>query len=55
MNISAGVVYTLWKGLAFAVDVDYYDLEDSQGWVYGVESGSFFVFRTGFKFGSAGY
>ena len=51
LNFSAGAQYQFTNNLAFTVDLDYYDLKDNQGYVYGIESGSFYVFRTGFRLG----
>ena len=49
MNFRVGAMYKLTKTLAFTTDFDYYNLTDNLGYVYGNESGSFYVIRTGFK------
>ncbi|MCA9734935.1 MAG: hypothetical protein H6696_17005 [Deferribacteres bacterium] len=48
MNFNARAEYKLSDKLLFNVDFSYYDLTSDETWVYGDESGSFTVFRTGF-------
>lgn len=44
-----GFDYLLIDGLTFTVDGLYADMTDDAGWVYGIESGSFFQIRSGFR------
>lgn len=46
---SLGFEYLLINGLTFTVDGLYADLTDDAGWVYGIETGSFFQIRSGFR------
>jgi hypothetical protein len=55
MNFRVGAIYKLTETVAFTADFDYYDLTDNLGYVYGNESGSFYVIRTGFKLGGLGW
>lgn len=50
IRLSASLEYLLSQGVTFTADVDYADLTDDQGYVYGDESGSMFMIRTGFRF-----
>ena len=50
IRLSASLEYLLAQGVTFTADVDYADLTDDQGYVYGDESGSMFMVRTGFRF-----
>jgi hypothetical protein len=48
LRLSAGVQYLLAPGIMLTVDGELADLtDDSGGYIYGVESGSYFFFRTG--------
>ncbi|KAA3619567.1 MAG: hypothetical protein DWQ05_02255 [Calditrichaeota bacterium] len=49
MNFKARAEYQLSNRLVFNVDFDYYDFTSDEAWVYGDESGSLYVFKTGFK------
>ncbi len=49
INASLGLEYRLTDRLAVTGNVDYYYLRDAAGYVYGNETGSFTIFRTGFK------
>ena len=51
-NVTAGFDYYISKSTTFFVDANYYDLNDYQSYVYGDESGSFYVIRTGFRLGN---
>ncbi|OPX34202.1 hypothetical protein B1H10_04170 [candidate division KSB1 bacterium 4484_188] len=55
VNFKFGTEYKLSQSLAFTVDVDYYDLTDKQGYVYGDETGSFYIIRTGLRLGNFGF
>lgn len=55
LNLHAGGMYQMSSNLAFTLDIDYFDLSDNLGYVYGNESGSFYVIRTGFKYGVLGW
>jgi len=46
---SLGFEYLLMNGLTFTIDGLYADLTDDAGWVYGIETGSFFQIRSGFR------
>jgi hypothetical protein len=46
---SIGAVYTFSPRVAFTLNFDYYDLTDDEGYVYGIESGSLYIVRTGFR------
>lgn len=48
LNLRFGLNYKFSDTFGWNLDVDYYDLTDNQGYVYGVESGSFYVIRSGF-------
>ncbi|HHM23699.1 MAG TPA: hypothetical protein ENJ23_01505 [Bacteroidetes bacterium] len=49
LHLTAAAEYALTSNVALTVDLNYYDLKDNQGWVYGVESGTFYVIRTGIR------
>lgn len=49
LKFKAGFKYRFTPDLAFTADGLYADLTDDEGYVYGNESGSYFVIRTGFK------
>jgi hypothetical protein len=49
LTLSLGAEYKLSPQVSLTADADYYDLTDDQPYVYGVESGSFYVIRTGFR------
>ena len=50
-NVSFGAEYILSARMSLTADVVYYDLTDDTGYVYGVETGSLYVFRTGVRVG----
>ena len=50
MQISFGLSYKLTDGLTFTADGEYADLTDDAGYVYGIESGSLFMVRSGLRF-----
>lgn len=50
-NISVGAEYMLSPRVSLTADAVYSDLTDDTGYVYGVETGSFYVVRTGVKIG----
>ncbi len=49
MQLSLGGEYLVAKGVTFTVNGDYADLSDDAGYVYGDESGSLFMVRSGFR------
>ena len=49
LTLSLGAEYKLSPNVSLTADADYYDLVDDEPYVYGVESGSFYVIRTGFR------
>ena len=50
-SVSVGAEYTLSPRVSLTADATYIDLTDDQGYVYGIESGSFYVVRSGVKIG----
>ena len=50
-NISLGTEYILSDKISWVFDVEYYDLSDDKGYVYGIETGSLYVIRSGLKIG----
>ncbi len=50
MNFSLGLEYLLSKDVVWTVDGEYADLKDNEGYVYGLESGSMFMIRSGIRF-----
>lgn len=51
MNLGATMKYKISDKLTFKVGLDYHSLTDDKTYVYGDESGSYFVITTGFKYG----
>ena len=49
INFKLGFGYKFTKDLSFNVDGQYADLTDDLGYVYGNETGSYFVIRSGIK------
>ena len=47
VRLSLGVKYILSSSVTLTSDVDYADLEDGTGYVYGLESGSLLTVRSG--------
>ena len=50
-DVSVGAEYALSSRVSLTADATYIDLTDDQGYVYGIESGSLYVVRTGVKIG----
>lgn len=50
LRLSAGVSFKIQPDLTWTADIDYADLTDDGIWVYGDESGSIYVLRTGLQF-----
>ena len=50
MKLSLGAEYKLTPQVTLTADGDYIDLTDDEGYVYGNESGSYFMIRTGVRF-----
>ncbi len=50
IQLTFGLEYLLPNGVSWSADVDYADLTDNTPYVYGDESGSMLILRTGFKF-----
>ncbi len=50
-NVSMGAEYMLSSRVSLTADATYSDLTDDKGYVYGIESGSIYVVRTGVKIG----
>jgi hypothetical protein len=51
MQLTLGAEYAVSNRVSLTGEASYIDLTDDQGYVYGIESGSFYVFRTGVKVG----
>ena len=51
LGVSAGAEYALSPRISLTADAAYYDLTDDKGYVYGIETGSLFVIRTGVRIG----
>jgi hypothetical protein len=52
LRASIGFAYQLTPTVTFTADGDFADVkDDSGGWVYGDESGSLYMIRSGFKIG----
>ncbi|MCK4572738.1 MAG: hypothetical protein KAU36_00130 [candidate division Zixibacteria bacterium] len=49
LKFSLGVEYKLTPTVTLTADGDYADLTDNEGYIYGIESGSYFMIRTGVK------
>ena len=50
-NLSFGGEYKITERISFTADVIYYDLTDDEGYVYGIETGSLYIIRTGVRIG----
>jgi len=50
LRFSLGAEYKLSPKVTVTADGDYVDLTDDEGYVYGDESGSYFMIRTGVRF-----
>ena len=50
INFSLGLEYMLSKDVVWTADGEYADLKDNEGYVYGIESGSMYMIRTGIRF-----
>ena len=50
-DVSVGAEYMLSSRVSLTADATYIDLTDDEGYVYGIESGSFYVIRTGVRIG----
>ncbi len=50
IDFAAGAAYKLTPDVTFTIDGEYVDLSDNDGYVYGIESGSMYMIRTGIKF-----
>lgn len=48
-NINAGMTYTFRPGLTWMVEANFYGIDDRLGYVYGNESGTLLVVRSGVK------
>ena len=51
IRIYGGLSYDISSDLTYSIKAEYADLTDDKGYVFGVESGSYFMIRSGFKFG----
>ena len=49
IGVSLGFEYRFLDNTTWTVDGQFYDLTDNEGWVYGDESGSMFMIRSGIK------
>lgn len=50
LQFDAGVKYKLQPNLTLTVDGTYADLTDNAGYIFGIESGSYFMVRSGLMF-----
>ena len=50
LKLNFGLENLLSPGVTFTADVDFADLKDNQGYVYGNETGSFFMVRSGVRY-----
>ena len=50
-DVSVGAEYELSPRVTLTADATYIDLTDDEGYVYGIESGSFYILRTGVRIG----
>jgi hypothetical protein len=48
-NANAGMTYTFRPGLSWLVEANFYGIDDRLGYVYGNESGTLLVIRSGVK------
>jgi hypothetical protein len=55
MNINLDTEYKINDNLSWTLGLNYFDLQDKTGWVFGDETGSYYVIKTGFQFGSLGW
>lgn len=55
LNVTFGTEYSLSERISWTLDAAYYDLtdnmEDYEGYVYGIETGSLYVIRSGVRIG----
>ncbi|HDL01031.1 MAG TPA: hypothetical protein ENH23_02225 [candidate division Zixibacteria bacterium] len=49
LKLNGGLSYKVSPTVTFTLDGEYADLTDDQGYVFGNESGSFYMVRSGFK------
>lgn len=50
-NLSLGAEYKISERVSFTADATYFDLTDNEGYVYGIETGSLYIIRSGFRIG----
>ncbi|MCK4384885.1 MAG: hypothetical protein KAW52_01350, partial [candidate division Zixibacteria bacterium] len=50
-NVSIGAEYMFSPRVSFTLDGAYYDLTDDKGYVYGIETGSLYIIRSGLRIG----
>lgn len=50
-NVSVGAEYMLSPRISLTADAAYYDLTDDQGYVYGIQTGSLYIIRSGLRIG----
>lgn len=55
LNVTFGTEYSISERISWTLDAAYYDLtdnmEDYEGYVYGIETGSLYVIRSGVRIG----
>jgi hypothetical protein len=49
LRLGLGTEYRVASGTAITADIEYADLSDETGYVYGIESGSYFMIRSGVR------
>ncbi len=47
LRFAAGIEYKIAPDIKITVDGEYADLDDKAGYVYGIESGKYFMIRSG--------
>lgn len=50
-QFSFGGEYKITEKVSFTADAIYYDLTDDEGYVYGIETGSLYIIKAGFRIG----
>jgi hypothetical protein len=55
MNINLDTEFKISENLSWTLGLNYFDLQDKKDWVFGDETGSYYIIKTGFQFGSLGW
>lgn len=51
LNLNVTMKYKISESLAYKLGLDYHSLTDNKTYVYGDETGAFYVIKTGFMYG----